>query len=834
MSSERPEKRKKYHNACDECRKKKTKCDSEMMPENICSSCLNLKVKCTHDMARQRRGPKPGFTRTDAFLPIDVLVSNILCGTKSNPFVIPEEEEVTRKILVRLAKRVQDLENELKRHRQGYTMKTSSQMSDTTTETSPPIQDHSLDHSSNITTDTADVDALSKQLSQFSLGPQSKTHFGESSVIMLVLDAMDHKKQMNGSTSPDWGSIFTYVSRPEFWDYTPSSWSRITSQASPFDFPPPNLLHQFINAYFVEYNIYSPLLHWPTFEKSISQNLHLHDESFGAVVLAVCALGARIVSPTPVKDKPGDRWFNQIRIEKYVFRETLELYHLQLYCLCLFYFRCIVTGFDGAWLLSGIAIRRAHEKGIHRRYAQSVQQPTGEGELWKRAFWMLITIETNIMTTLYGRPGATSIQDFDLDPLVECDDEYWEPQDATQAFIQPPDRPSTVSYWNSYLKLTEIYGFCLMTIYSVRKSKLGSKMGVNSQDWCTKTVMELDSALNKWIDSVPEHLRWDEEPKSPIFLGQSVLLYAAYHWIQIQVHRPFIPRPGQTAAASPSPSLAICTNAARSCIRVCEVYSQRASMHYSEFLGPLYNSAIVLALNMMRATQLKLKFDPAKEVEDIRKCLRVMSLYESRFPLAGRFVDMINMIMFASHHVPRSLNSATSSSWTTSGDMTNYASQSNSTRNITTTDTPGFSFDWDPSTRDLSPYSNELGELPVHRMNSPLSYTCTGPLSHSSYDHDSDIFNQPVPFYGELNTEDPASLEQSFDHGQYFSIPHDQSESTLHSNEVSINLTEQFSCDTAPAISIWPDYPSQDWEVFMASVDQLFNTATIPPTGHDF
>ena len=52
------------------------------------------------------------------------------------------------------------------------------------------------------------------------------------------------------------------------------------------------------------------------------------------------------------------------------------------------------------------------------------------------------------------------------------------------------------------------------------------------------------------------------------------MLYATYHWVQIQVHRPFIPRPGQEPVL-PFPSLAICSNAARKIIHIMETLQNR-------------------------------------------------------------------------------------------------------------------------------------------------------------------------------------------------------------------------------------------------------------------
>ena len=107
---------------------------------------------------------------------------------------------------------------------------------------------------------------------------------------------------------------------------------------------------------------------------------------------------------------------------------------------------------------------------------------------------------------------------FDLELPMECDDEYWE--DPEKAFKQPPGKPSKVSFFVSYLKLNQILGFALRTIvgssflciyqslisvlqYSINKSKV--LLGFVGQKWEQHIVAELDSALNRWIDAVPDH-----------------------------------------------------------------------------------------------------------------------------------------------------------------------------------------------------------------------------------------------------------------------------------------------------------------------------------------
>ena len=55
---------------------------------------------------------------------------------------------------------------------------------------------------------------------------------------------------------------------------------------------------------------------------------------------------------------------------------------------------------------------------------------------------------------------------FDLELPLEVDDDYWEHPDPAQAFKQPPGMPSSISFFNCFLKLTQILAFGLRTIVS--------------------------------------------------------------------------------------------------------------------------------------------------------------------------------------------------------------------------------------------------------------------------------------------------------------------------------------------------------------------------------
>lgn len=86
---------------------------------------------------------------------------------------------------------------------------------------------------------------------------------------------------------------------------------------------------------------------------------------------------------------------------------------------------------------------------------------------------------------------------------MECDDEYWECEDPEQNWKQPPGKPSKATAFIVHLRLCEILAHALRTLYSTKKSKLLT--GLIGNEWEERVVSDLDSSMNRWKDSLPDH-----------------------------------------------------------------------------------------------------------------------------------------------------------------------------------------------------------------------------------------------------------------------------------------------------------------------------------------
>ncbi|TFK88611.1 hypothetical protein K466DRAFT_662196 [Polyporus arcularius HHB13444] len=414
------------------------------------------------------------------------------------------------------------------------------------------------------------------------------------------------------------------------------------------DFPEPDLMIRLVDAYFEHFNVYLPLLHRPTLEHDIQRGLHIRDRSFGSVVLLVCAMGAiwtqdHRLPPPPPGVGPGWEWFDQVGHEQWSLLTRPKLHDIQA-CALMAAYMCSSHVHQSNWMILTLGIRMAIDVGAHRNKTYDTF-PTAEQEQWKRAFWVLVAMD-RLASFALGRPCAIHEEDFDVDPMTECDDEYWTSPDPALSFKQPAGKPSKITFANCFIRLLMILAFASRTIYTINKSKL--LLGFVGTEWKQNIVAEIDSALNKWRDSVPEHrkLRWDPRVADPIFFKQSAFLYTNFYQIQIFIHRQFIPSPRHPRPSHQLPSLMICVSAARACMEVVKVQWKRTGV--SDYaLTPLhmvlFNTCLVVLVNLWGGKPSEREAEAL--VADVRKCMDIMKALEGSNPAATRIRTMLTALM---------------------------------------------------------------------------------------------------------------------------------------------------------------------------------------------
>ncbi|KAJ7761028.1 fungal-specific transcription factor domain-containing protein [Mycena metata] len=641
-------KRRRLRGACDECKSRKVRCDSATQPGNICSNCVTFNSQCTHQgHAKSNNGSKkssPGsnFSGAEDLVPDPDAYNGRTASEHVDAILIQSTAYIAardlRNILLDVARYARKLELELQNYRGPASADSTPPPSGNTASSRDiTVVDSSPDGILVLCDELQDLTMFNASGSRF---------FGRSSSLYLIQTAQKFKEDHDGPNvrQPD------PIRRTQFWF---SPWELSPAPPAPlYHFPPDDLLNSLVTTYFTRINIVMALLHRPTFERSIASGLHLLDNSFGSVVLAVCALASRysddprvVLEGTNSRLSAGWEWFRQIQYPGRDFYLARTLYDVQRLVLSVAYLQGTCSP-EACWVLVAIGIRNMQDIGTHmqkRRVSSSrgsdpYTKPairTIEEELYLRVFWMLICSDVMVSAFL-GRPRVTRDDDYDIDYPVECDDEYWDHPDPDQRFRQPEGKPSIYAFSVAHMKLTEILGTAQKTIYSVNRSQRGT-------EWSQTAVADLDSALNKWLDAIPDHLRWDPNREDETFATQSACLYAAYYHVQIQIHQSFIPSPTNDAPLSSTfPSLAICANSARSCSRVMESQAaKRGIIAHPQVVSALMDSAVFLLLNVWGARRNGVSADPQRAANDVQKCIRVLKMYEVSWQVGGRFCDLL-------------------------------------------------------------------------------------------------------------------------------------------------------------------------------------------------
>ncbi|KAI0337246.1 hypothetical protein BDW22DRAFT_1364331 [Trametopsis cervina] len=705
-------KKRRIGRACDLCRQKKVRCDGEQRPGKRCSNCTAYDDECTYVRTAPKRRSRPkGYTEhlEKRIAKMEELLEQLCPGVDFTRDLEAMAEDSTK---------VSDHETDASDRDADASLVRSVDADTSFDYAIPPSLDTqaTTHHVSNRSSPKSDLDEeeeelessgdelltrhrVVQQFSGISLDDLKldRRFFGKSSTFMMVKEAADLKKQHlpdSTGSSPDSGvkAGLTFPSVtdnagvsylpcgcPEYGSFNPWAMAQ-PAYGSPhhggFEFPPADLLSSLVSLFFRMHNNFTPVLHRPTFDRMLADKRHLVDEDFASIVLLVCAIGSRWSTDRRVlleeeersnEDGEGEewwhssgwKWFKQVRLGRKALFSPPCLADIQITCLAAMYHRGSSTS-EASRTLIGVGLRLAQDIGAHRRKMYSSLSPA-EGEMLKRAFWTLVWQDWALSPQL-GRPCGVQYEDFDLDLLIECDDEYWTQTGATVEFRQPTDKSPRVSFFNCFLRLNQIQAFAMRTIYSTTKSK--TILGFVGPQWEERIVADLDSALNNWMDSIPHHLRWDPRVTDPISLSQSAILYAAYCTLQITIHRPFISytralpsTPFVSPEASRLPSLTICVNAARSCVHILDLVWKKLG-HMSDYaavalqysLIPIFNCGIVLMLNMLGRIEAN-KSNPnrsnrdaladMKEMADVHLAMDMLKFIEHRWYTAGKLWDML-------------------------------------------------------------------------------------------------------------------------------------------------------------------------------------------------
>ncbi|KAJ7578562.1 hypothetical protein C8J56DRAFT_1111495 [Mycena floridula] len=552
--------------------------DSANMPGGVCSNCIESGSECTHLTGKraQNRAGRPTLPDLEEYASTSSKAYHI------STWAAPQGDRGdVQKTLTEFSEYIKVLEARL-----------SSQDTSESEPGTPESED--------------DADAvLADHLRYLTMRTSRERFYGKSSGLVLRKTASTVIANAGLSSRPS-------ARRPEMWQVY--SWQIMQESRPDFlIFPDDDLMETLIDLYFTHWNLFRPLLHRPSFEKSLRQGLHYRDYYFGATVLVVCALGSTYSNDRRVfLDDTTELSGGGLSSVRYNLCKGRHWLHLHLYTSFSTTLSVIFmhgTSLKASWAVLGIALRLAQD---HRKLAVDPKSTSAiDNESWKRVFWCL-TVQN--MDSLNN-------DSFDQEYPFECDDEHWLHSDPEKAFKQPAGRPSTISYFISYLKLVGILEMAQRILYAA-----------NSTIPRKQAVSQLDEALAKWMDSVPAHLRWDPHRKDMLFFRQSGCLYTTYYYVKMLVHQPELLYSSSNSVGS--------VEAARRCTDVLEHLSRKAPLAVPLIHVILFSSTAMLLINHWKNPS-----QSKKDLDDVGRYQKFIQSQENRWQIAGKLSDTITGLL---------------------------------------------------------------------------------------------------------------------------------------------------------------------------------------------
>ncbi|CBQ67503.1 related to transcriptional activator acu-15 [Sporisorium reilianum SRZ2] len=704
-------KRRRVQRACDTCRKKKVRCDGLQPEKGACTNCANYGYECTFvDAARKRAPPRSYVEAIEArIVKMEHLIASLAPGVDftdriGKPIRRPDEKGDEPSSNDATKPSSQEDVSPIKETRPIDPIslgRANSLCGSAFTQMLSPSHMQSRSNSESDLAHTSDDDSeddiafIQSRISQVNLHSQpalastSATFDSSSSERVIVGDNVKvedpphvpntHKfigkasamlslpilEKLSSKSCAELG-VHPKGARPEYWAI-PSGF-----MDPPHDpnvaisaWPDADLADRLIDAYFGRMNREFPMINESQYRHEYTNQPELRKEpEWIALSFCIFMLGSHYVDDPRVMASPIDKhsrgmhWWQAAKNLFFRFgRLDKPLWRIQCLLLSTLFQLGIPISASNSWILLGGAIRVLLDVGAHRKHtAKKLRLSRLEEETYKRVFWVAYSLDRECAASL-GRPIMLQDEDIDVELPVEIDDEYlFNTPDSEPLPAQPQGKPALISGFLCSLRLDEIVGRTLKTVYALHKTKI--RFGINSKEWDERLVSEIDSALNIWLDTVPPHLRYDPHERSDEWLLQSSLLYSKYYNCQLLVHRPFIP--AKKAASEKSilnfPSLAICTNAARSISHLVTNLKDR-NLHNQIGIPVAFRSVSASTILLMVVWGAKRNGGrvSSSASTDLRCSIDVLRAMEENWQFCGKAVDILESVMNSTHvSVPRS------------------------------------------------------------------------------------------------------------------------------------------------------------------------------------
>ncbi|KAJ3519019.1 hypothetical protein NM208_g14297 [Fusarium decemcellulare] len=508
------QKRRRVTRACDECRRKKIKCDGKQP----CTHCSVYSYECTYDKpSNRRRNPAPQY--------IEALENRLQRAESLLHKFMPDVDLADPNLDPAIQQEFRNREN-------ARTQAAKAR------QTQPDPNDAHL---------TSMIDSVG----QLDLDEKGSWDFhGISSGAVFLKRMKEHFRGMLGPTGK--APLLPRAERPPGLD-SPSSVGTPFSAVSSFpELPPKDVARKLCYYSLSCATCLVRIVHVPTFYDQMEKiyerpldNLTKDETQYLGLLFSVMALGCMYNNlddndPGSMAyreaTEEGLKYYNAARGLLQDLTDCRDLITLQALLFIILFLQA-TSNLSSCYSFVGIALRSSLRIGLHR-HLQHEKIDTIEQEVRKRVFYVIRQMDIYV-STLLGFPLLLNLDDIDQPFPTEIDDEYITPTGILQP---PPGSASFFQAFNAHSELMEILSKVTKYVYPTKG--LGQAVPKDSQPASTYLISygrikEIEADLHSWFERLPQH--WRPSAEGPIETVRiRHLLRFAYAHVQLVLYRPFL------------------------------------------------------------------------------------------------------------------------------------------------------------------------------------------------------------------------------------------------------------------------------------------------------
>lgn len=547
------QKRRRVTRACDECRRKKIKCDGKQP----CTHCTVYSYECTYDQpSNRRRNAAPQYIEAlETQLKRSKAILSILLPTLdlNDPNIDLHLQNGMLPQLLRGGSQPQPIPHDPRLlHRREEQLQEE------------PQDSH--------------LESMVKATGQLDLDEDGNWDYhGHSSGLSFMRRLQQQFGDVIAPSSSASSSPFAkFRSMSQVFD-SPSS-----AQPSPadstantlppgVDLPTKEEARKLCDNALIDAGALLRVVHMPSFYKSLDRMYETSPENYGntettflPLLYAVLALGTLFSKKETELDEIGyeasiEEGFKYFRASRQLLdiADCRDLTSLQAIVFMIQFLQSSAK-LSTCYAYIGVALRAALRMGLHRSF--NVHFNPIEAEIRKRLFWTIRKMDTYVGAML-GLPNFLADEEVDQDWPTEVDDEYIT---ETEIRPMPEGKISVIAASNAHTKIVQVLAKICRNVYPIKGTQSSTKTSV-TYTVSYSQIREIEQDLQRWLEELPLALRPGGEGP-PIIIRVQQLLRMAYGHAQLLLYRPFLHYVSQSLTSQPVDQRAFaCANA---CISV--------------------------------------------------------------------------------------------------------------------------------------------------------------------------------------------------------------------------------------------------------------------------